>query len=242
VNYLSQSVRSIKVIRSGTTLRDDEVWALGFKGAELRNLEERLGTLTLSTIILVKTAGINILIDTSWEGYMPSIEKSLDDLNRLTLELQSHGIRPTDIDEIFVTHWHGDHYGNIPLFPQAKVLFAGIKESRVSGYLSEMSAGNELTEMRDGEDWYPGIRLMATPGHSNHDHSVIIQYGKNTFVAAGDSIVSKMYYDRGTFFPNARERTHLDLHKESFRKIVETADFILPGHGGPFFNYRKGKL
>ncbi|MHA1903301.1 MAG: MBL fold metallo-hydrolase [Candidatus Thorarchaeota archaeon] len=239
---MPQSVRSIKIIRSGTTLRDDEVWAHGFKGAELRKLEERLGTLTLSTIILVKTAGVNILIDTSWEGYMPTSEKPLDDFSRLTFELQCHGLKPSDIDEIFVTHWHGDHYGNIPLFPRAKILFAGIKERIVSGYLNDMSASNEHTEMRDSEDWYPGIRLMTTHGHSDHDHSVIIQYGKNTFVAAGDSIVSKMYYDRGTFFPNTREQTHLDMHKESFRKIVETADYIIPGHDGPFFNYRKGKL
>jgi hypothetical protein len=60
------------------------------------------------------------------------------------------------------------------------------------------------------------------------------------FVATGDSIVSKMYYHTETFFPNERMKNHLGELKDSFKRIIDFADFIIPGHDGPFYNYKKG--
>jgi hypothetical protein len=83
---------------------------------------------------------------------------------------------------------------------------------------------------------------MDTHGHSDHDHSVVICYKRKDFIAVGDSIVSKMYYHTETFFPNNRSEKFHDEHVASFRRIVELADYIIPGHDGPFINYKRGEL
>ena len=60
-------------------------------------------------------------------------------------------------------------------------------------------------------------------------------------IASGDSIVSKMYYETKTFYPNNRVDKYREDLLASYDRIVNQADFIIPGHDAPFLNYRKPK-
>jgi glyoxylase-like metal-dependent hydrolase (beta-lactamase superfamily II) len=222
-------------------MRDPEVWKLGYEGPKIRDLERSLGVLNLATVALVETDGQLILIDTSWEG-TPETAPWPPEQNRLIMELQYFGVKPEDINEIFITHWHGDHWENIYLFPQARVYYAGCAPSYVKKNLDLISADNETLKIKEGDDWHLGLEVLSTDGHSDHDHSVAIRYKRKEFVVAGDAIVSKMYYHTETFFPNNRVTKFQDELRASFRKIVERADYIIPGHDGPFLNYKKGKM
>jgi glyoxylase-like metal-dependent hydrolase (beta-lactamase superfamily II) len=238
---MKESVDRLQIIRSGNTIRDPEVWE-NHDGAKIRDLERDLGVLNLSTVTLIETDSKKILIDISWEGQKNHFSRVSDEENRLALELKYFGVKPSEIDEIFITHWHGDHWENIYLFPQAIVHYAGCAPSQVKKILDEIEAENETVKLKEGEEWHSGLEIMDTHGHTDHDHSVIIRYKKKNYVATGDSIVSKMYYHTGTFFPNARVEKFHDEHIASFKKIVERADFIIPGHDGPFVNYKKDEL
>jgi glyoxylase-like metal-dependent hydrolase (beta-lactamase superfamily II) len=222
-------------------MRDPEVWKLGYEGPKIRDLERSLGVLNLATVALVETDGQLILIDTSWEG-TPETAPWPPEQNRLIMELQYFGVKPEDINEIFITHWHGDHWENIYLFPQARVYYAGCAPSYVKKNLDLISADNETLKIKEGDDWHLGLEVLSTDGHSDHDHSVAIRYKRKEFVVAGDAIVSKMYYHTETFFPNNRVTKFQEELRASFRKIVERADYIIPGHDGPFLNYKKGKM
>lgn len=220
-------------------MRDPEVWRLGFNGPEIRALEQDIGVLNLATVVLVETDGLNILIDTSWEGVSDESVVPIEQ-NRLIMELKYFGVDPEDIDEIFVTHWHWDHWENIYLFPKARVFYAGRSSTHVKKNLNLISADNETLKLKEGDNWHAGLEILSTDGHSDHDHSVVIDYNGKAFVAAGDAIVSKMYYHTDTFFPNDRVTDFQEELQASFRKIVERADFIIPGHDGVFVNYKKG--
>lgn len=232
---MNGSVNQVRIIRSGTTMRDPEAWLPAWEKVNHREWENLFETYILATVTYVQAGHTNILIDTGWEGFEPIAQRP----NRLLMELDYHGLKPDDIDEVFITHWHGDHYINIPLFPKARVLYAGLSPAQIKPRLEQLSVDNEIVKMKEGDDWHPGLGILDTLGHSNHDHSVIIRFKKKTLVATGDSIVSKMYYHKREFFPNERMEGHLDELNASFDRIVEVADIIIPGHDGPFYNYLK---
>ncbi|MGD9381031.1 MAG: MBL fold metallo-hydrolase [Candidatus Thorarchaeota archaeon] len=112
------TVDRLQVIRSGNTIRGPEVWE-DYNPPKIRDLEREIGVLNLATVTLVETDGKKILIDVSWEG-QKEFEPFADERNRLVTELKYFGIRPVEIDEIFITHWHGDHWESI--FPCSHVL------------------------------------------------------------------------------------------------------------------------
>jgi glyoxylase-like metal-dependent hydrolase (beta-lactamase superfamily II) len=91
----------------------------------------------------------------------------------------------------------------------------------------------------EGDEWHSGIDIIKTDGHTSHDHSVRMHWNGKTYIATGDAIVSKMYYETKTFFPNHRVDKHRDDLLASYDKIVNQADFIIPGHDAPFYNYKK---
>jgi len=231
---LDSSVDRITIVRSGIILRDPAIWYDGYSGPEIREMSLGFGITSQPTVTLVKTDGLNVLIDPGWQD--PGKP------DRLLHDLQYFGLGPNDIDEIFITHWHHDHWNGISLFPNVRVTYAGISQSVVKKHLKDDAEGRELVQLSEGEDWHSGIDVISTSGHTSHDHSVKMHLKDKIYIASGDAIVSKMYYETKTFFPNNRVETHMDDLLASYDKIVSQADFIIPGHDGPFLNYKKDKL
>lgn len=231
---MGSSVDSITVVRSGILLRDPAIWYEGFTDPEIRKMSEDFGITSQPTVTLVKTDGLNILIDPGWHD--PGKP------NRLSMDMQYFGLNRHNIDEIFITHWHHDHWNGISLFPNVRVTYAGISQSVVKMHLKDDAEGRELVKLSEGEDWHSGMEVISTIGHTSHDHSVKMHLKDKVYIASGDAIVSKMYYETKTFFPNDRVEEHKEDLLASYDKIVRQADFIIPGHDGPFFNYKKDKL
>ncbi|MGY5881432.1 MAG: MBL fold metallo-hydrolase, partial [Candidatus Thorarchaeota archaeon] len=218
---MSNSVDSITIVRSGILLRDPAIWYKGYKNQEIREMSLGFGITSQPTVTLVKTDGLNILIDPGWQD--PGKP------NRLLHDLQYFDLGPDDIDEIFITHWHHDHWNGIPLFPGTRVTYAGIGLGVVKKHLKDLADGREIVKLSEGDVWHSGLEIISTNGHTSHDHSVKMQLKDKIYIASGDAIVSKMYYETKTFFPNHRVETHKDDLLASYDKIVSQADFIIPG-------------
>jgi len=159
-----------------------------------------------STATLVSRGDWRLLVDTSGPE------------NRLTLmeALRSRGLSPSDIAHVVLTHAHGDHEGNLGMFPQAKVL-------------AHRAEGGEMTFENDVEIW-EGVRLVHTPGHTPGSISVIVDTGE-MFAMAGDAIPTE---------DNARKWVppghHYDRRKamDSMARLIGMADVVVPGHGPAF--------
>ena len=84
------------------------------------------------------------------------------------------------------------------------------------------------------------MEVISTPGHAGmSDHSVVIRFQRKTFVVASDIIATKSFYHNRTFWPNERMEENIQLLRNSYDRIVEIADVIIPGHDVPFNNYLK---
>ena len=132
-----------------------------------------------------------------------------------------------------MTHLHPDHNYLSGIFVDAiamddGVIYEGDKETEYSGNI-------------------PGtnIKVMLTPGHEKFHASLIVETDKGTIVVAGD--VFWWMDDEGQ---NVSDIEELLNHKDPFvkdkkallesrKKVLEIADWIIPGHGKMFKNPRR---
>ncbi len=183
------SVNRVEVLCPGMIVRDGPIV-----------LEAR------STATLVSRGERRLLVDTSGPENRTMLREAL----------LSHGLAPSDIGLIVLTHAHGDHEGNLGMFPQAKVL-------------AHRTEGGELTFDGDVEVW-EGVRLVHTPGHTPGSISVLVDAGE-TIAIAGDAIPTE---------DNARKWVppghHYDRRKamDSMGMLIEAAEVVVPGHGPAF--------
>ena len=167
-----------------------------------------------STVTLVKDEPHNIIIDTSIPG---EGEKILEGLSR-------HGLTQNDIDLVINTHLHGDHMGNNAMFWKAKFI-AHEKEmpARLKNVMI-IKGDYVLTE---------NIKIIETPGHTHGSISVVVKVPEEskTYVIAGDALPIKDNYLKWVP-PGINFNPKIAL--ASMRRIVNIADFVIPGHDEMF--------
>jgi glyoxylase-like metal-dependent hydrolase (beta-lactamase superfamily II) len=238
------SVDDLKIISVGTIYRDHGEWSTitdyerDFRW--FREVLTQIGIRTSSTVTYVKSDGQNILIDVGYDHPMNENPKAFRKKTRIIHNLRYYGLEHEDIDEIFITHWHEDHSGNIPFFPKVRILYAGVTPSYVKKRLERYNVDNEFSRLDENTDWHTGMELIQTPGHATgSDYSVAIRFQKRIFVVAGDIIVSRSFYHNRTFWPNEKLEKNCAQLQASYDRIIEFADVIIPGHDVPFNNYLK---
>jgi glyoxylase-like metal-dependent hydrolase (beta-lactamase superfamily II) len=146
---------------------------------------------------------------------------------RLREALGRAGLVPADIDLVFITHYHPDHWLNLCFFPGVTVcdgrcLYQGDRETPFTGFI-------------------PGSRIevLATPGHCEEHASLLVHTALGRYVVAGDVFwwedgqepaltVTALL---GLVDPFADDRHGL---VKSRLCLLEVADFIIPGHGRMF--------
>lgn len=167
-----------------------------------------------STVTLVSDYEHNIIIDTGVPG----------EGERILRGLSNHGFSQKDIDLVINTHLHGDHIGNNALFMKAKFV-AHAKElpARLKGVII-IEGDYELSD---------NINIIETPGHTHGSISVVVNDPKNskTYVVAGDALPIEDNYLKW-IPPGINFNPKIAL--ASMRKIVDLADFVIPGHDDMF--------
>jgi len=140
---------------------------------------------------LIKAPGQNILVDT---GFGNTIIDKLDKL----------GVKPEQINTIFLTHLHGDHIGGLlkdgqPLFPNAKV-YLNNKEydyftktapdkgavAALGAYGSNVITFDALPPGPILNEIVPGVCPIACYGHTPGHTAYLIGKGRDRFIIAGD--------------------------------------------------------
>ncbi len=165
------------------------------------SLKERGIEKTCATISLVKDKDITLVVD-------PGVLESQD---LLVEALKKEGLAVEDIDIVCITHSHIDHYRNIGMFPSAKTLeFYGLWDK------------NSVEDWK--EDFSEDIKIIKTPGHDKTSITLFIKTHKGIIAICGDVFWKENYPLLDNY---ADEPLKL---KESRKRIIELADYIIPGH------------
>ena len=133
--------------------------------------------------------------------------------------LKKYNLTIDDIDVVFISHSHMDHYKNIGMFPKAKALdFYGWFE-------------DDLWVECDGKI-SDNIKIINTPGHSDDSMTMLVKTeveGKKAVVAICGDVFWKEHYPE--YDKLANDNPKLKLTRT---KVLKLADYIIPGHGGMF--------
>jgi glyoxylase-like metal-dependent hydrolase (beta-lactamase superfamily II) len=159
------------------------------------------------TVTLVRDADRVVVVDPGMVA----------DRGQILGRLRELGLGPGAVTDIVVSHHHLDHTVNIALFPEVPVHdFQSIIE------------GDRFTRRpADGVELSPGIRLLATPGHTPQDIT--------TLVGTADDIVALTHLwwtaQGPADDPYAPDRERLRQERE---RVLGLATLVVPGHGAPF--------
>lgn len=172
-----------------------------------------------------------ILIDT---GTQPDAKELLEDIEKT-------GYKPSDIQNIIITHTHPDHVGGLSLLKtlsNARIAAHEIEAkfiSQIKAYDGPPGAefhkhpGTPVDDLLQDGQIYEGLLVIYTPGHTPGHISL---YDKEAdLLIAGDAI----RHDSDGLNPMANKYNYdIPQHHQSIRKLAKYSfQSLIVGHGEP---------
>lgn len=173
----------------------------GYTPADKPGKNER----TCPTITLVRDGRSVIVVDPG----------TLVNRNVLIKALKKEDLSLDDVNIVFLTHSHIDHFANLGLFPKATIVeYYGAWKNDV---VKDRSVN--LTK---------NIQILKTPGHSFSGLTLLVKTSAGMIAICGDVFWKENYPLVDKYADNPKKL------KESRKKVLKIADYIIPGHAGMF--------
>lgn len=161
------------------------------------------GTITFAfASFVVRSGGKTILIDAGIGDRQVGPMKG----GLLLTELAKAGVQPADIDAVFCTHLHYDHYGHIVAgepgglslsFPNASLHWTSAEQT-----WAETAAGPDVELRKEmlgliadryvasdgGWSLAPGVDVVALPGHTPGHAGIVLSSGSQRAYILGDAV------------------------------------------------------
>ena len=178
--------------------------------------EDRAIRAPLCTSTLIQGEGFHLLVD-------PPIA----DRERMAAELDRRtGLKISDIDAVFVTHEHGDHWAGLELFPGATWYAA----PAVAEAIHAVSRCAKPLQAAVGR-MFDLVELVPTPGHTASHHSLRFDCEGLSVVVAGDAVMTRDFWAERRGFFNSADAAQASRTMEL---LAQMADAIVPGHDNWF--------
>jgi len=173
------------------------------------------GWLASSTTTLVESNSKKIIVD-------PGCNRK-----KLLKKLGRNNLKAGDIDFVFTTHNHTDHILLTGMFENAKVL----NDTEIYDGDIQVEHRNTIPDT--------DLKIIQTLGHDQFHCALVVPTENKTYVIAGDVFWWMDDEEQKTDYESLVD--HKDPYikdekaiKESRKKILELADYVIPGHGKMF--------
>jgi N-acyl homoserine lactone hydrolase len=148
----------------------------------------------------------------------------------LRAELANAGIDPAEVTAVANCHLHFDHSGQNALFPGIPIYVqpAELAAAREPDYtFSEVYdfAGARFEPVAGDHEIAPGIRIMASPGHSPGHQSLVVDTPGGPVLLAGQAV-----YSRGEWIglPEAREGASVAPDANAYQRSIARLKALHP--------------
>lgn len=111
----------------------------------------------------------------------------------LAAQLEQIGLKPADVTYVAISHTHGDHVGNLALFPAATVLIQAAEyDWAMAGPAKPAFASTQIIKKLTGDHDVFGdgsIKIISTPGHTPGHQSLLVSLPKTgALLLTGDAV------------------------------------------------------
>jgi glyoxylase-like metal-dependent hydrolase (beta-lactamase superfamily II) len=111
----------------------------------------------------------------------------------LAAQLAELGVKPADIAYVAVSHTHGDHVGNLGLFPTSTILIQSAEYDWAMGLPTKpgFAATQTIEKLAGDRDVFGdgSVVILSTPGHTPGHQSLLVVLPKTgVLVLSGDAV------------------------------------------------------
>ncbi|HUL66656.1 MAG TPA: N-acyl homoserine lactonase family protein [Burkholderiaceae bacterium] len=111
----------------------------------------------------------------------------------LAAQLTEIGVKPSDIRYVAISHTHGDHVGNVALFPSSTILIQGAEYDWAMSQPTKpaFAADQKVDKLNGDKDVFGdgSVMILSTPGHTPGHQSLLVHLSKTgALVLSGDAV------------------------------------------------------
>ena len=142
---------------------------------------------------------------------------------KLAAQLEVIGVKPADIRYVAVSHTHGDHIGNVDMFPASTLLIqkAEFDWAFAPGKNPPFKAERPLRKLEGDLDVFGdgSVTIVSTPGHTPGHQALLVRLAKTGFVIlSGDSSHFKDNWENKRV---ASMNTSAEQTQASYKRIAD---------------------
>jgi N-acyl homoserine lactone hydrolase len=154
-------------------------------------------------------------------------------------QLAGIGLQPSDIGVVAISHTHGDHVGNVGLFPYATVMMQRAEYSWIHSPNGSNDNVNQLMalartlvgtpkklQLIDGDTDVYGdgsVTLLSTPGHTPGHQSLLVHLKNSGFIIlSGDIAHSEDNFEKDVVPSLNTDKAESIASMEKIRKLMAT--------------------
>jgi glyoxylase-like metal-dependent hydrolase (beta-lactamase superfamily II) len=144
----------------------------------------------------------------------------------LGAQLAEIGVKPSDIRYVAVSHTHGDHVGNVDLFPESLLLIqkAELDWAFAPGKNPSFKAERPVRRLEGDLDVFGdgSVTILSTPGHTPGHQSLLVHLPKTGWVVlSGDLAHFKDNWD------NRRVPSNNTSAEQTLASLKRVADLLV---------------
>lgn len=157
----------------------------------------------------------------------------------LTDQLAKIGLKRDDIGRVAISHTHGDHIGNVSLFPNSTVVMQRAEYNWIHSPNGSNDSVNQLMalarkllgtpknlQLIDGDTDVFGdgsVTLVSTPGHTPGSQSLLVHLKNSGFIIlSGDVVHSEENFEKGIVPSLNTDKAESIASMEKIRQLIGT--------------------